>query len=649
MNKNIILPFALTGLMAALTACGGGESATIHEDPNKGVTTSTNGCEDMVDNKCQSFVVDYPVAGLNFDCSSDKNNHFVTEIVSSVAMGACPSGDKVNFYIQGAQSARKIELGTVDLAKIRPLKVNGQPAQISLMDMASGLTGKGISSANGNDETFRVLTALVRILQTAGIQQDIDAVEGDIQPVTLSKDLKEDLKNIQSDVTAQNFKDGTYLALIKPWLDASTITEASAQQAAARLIKQNQVGIYTTNFLYFTNEKVNIDIRGFSGKSTSNSKKETIANMYLLTTRDGYSTGYTIQWMGVPTVKDSLPTGSESLLKYALLTQVEPKKLNADAQDALLNEFNNKITQPFIFKAANSTTDNLQLVQGTLVNGTNIAGTADMYKRILRIDKAPTDKTVYGEWRQTQGNENFTGTIDIYKSNPATYLTNKVFRTVNTVKKGQKYIFPLYANIIFNFEDKSVAPVKLGIVIDENGDIRTNIGANPTANNLTSDKCNNINPSTYKDDDGVQQYRIGTTGAANYTTTVPDKSITIRMILANPIFGNIDGALVGLNDAIIYLPGASITDDNTLVPGGVRLNLQNLLVDGTTARGINITGWNGNQAIEAQWANMQAVYQTIYNAANKDKVNDAQKALAKRTFGSLQVELPSCYQIKTKQ
>ena len=221
---------------------------------------------------------------------------------------------------------------------------------------------------------------------------------------------------------------------------------------------------------------------------------------------------------------------------------------------------------------------------------------------------------------------------------------------MNTVKTGEKYIFPLYANIVFNFTDKTIAPVKLGIVIDEHGDIRTNIGPNATANNLASNQCTNVNASTYKDETtGVQQYRIGTTGAANYTTTDPDKSITIRMILANPVFGNLDGALLGLNDAIVYLPSTSVGGDETLVPGGVRLNLQRLLADETTDRGINITGWEGDKAITAQWANMHSVYQTVYNAAHKDKLSDAQKALAARASGTLGVELPSCYKILTKQ
>lgn len=647
MKKNFILPFALTGLVAALTACGGGESATIHEDPNKGVATSTNGCEETSTNKCQSFVIDYPVAGLNFDCSSDTNNHFVTELVSSVAMGACPSTDKVSFYIQGVESANKISLGTVDLAKIRPLKINGQPAQISLLDLASAMTGKAAVTSNANDETYRVMIALVRILQTVGVTQDANIV-GDIQPITLSKDIKEKLKNIKSDVVALNLSNGTYAEMIKPWMDVEKVNAASAQDVTERLVKQNQVGVYTTNFLTFTGS--NVDIRGFSGASLTNSKKESIANLYLLTTRQGYTTGYTVQWTGIPVNTNTENQISSSILKYFLLTQAEPKKLNADAQGALLNQFSNKITKPFIFKTANSNTDTLELTQGALANGTNIAGTADMYERVTGTSTKPTDETVYGKWRQTLNNESFAGTIDVYKSNPATYLDKRVFRTVNTVKTGEKYIFPLYANIVFNFTDKTIAPVKLGIVIDEHGDIRTNIGPNATANNLASNQCTNVNASTYKDETtGVQQYRIGTTGAANYTTTDPDKSITIRMILANPVFGNLDGALLGLNDAIVYLPSTSVGGDETLVPGGVRLNLQRLLADETTDRGINITGWEGDKAITAQWANMHSVYQTVYNAAHKDKLSDAQKALAARASGTLGVELPSCYKILTKQ
>mgnify|MGYP003617392118 FL=1 len=108
MDKKYILPFTLTGLVSALAACGGGgESATIFEDPNKGVVTTTNGCSDSSE-KCLAFYVDYPVEGLNFDCSTDTKNHFITEMDSGIASGGCAVGDKASFYIQGTQTSRKI-------------------------------------------------------------------------------------------------------------------------------------------------------------------------------------------------------------------------------------------------------------------------------------------------------------------------------------------------------------------------------------------------------------------------------------------------------------------------------------------------------------------------------------------------------------
>lgn len=645
MNKKTILPFALTSLIVALTACGGGESATIHEDPNKGVIASENGCKDELDNTCQSFVLDYPVAGLNFDCSTDKNNHFVTKIVSNVAMGACPSKDKVSFYIQGTSSAQKISLGTVDLDKIRPLKIADQPAQISLMDLASGLTGKAITSSNANDETFRVLTALVRILQAVGVKQDQELVAGDIQPLALSKELKEELKNIESDIGVQNFKDGTYVRLIKPWVDIAPISEATAQQTAQKLINLSNVYLYNANFLAVSTPTT--DMGGFSGKSTS-TKKEAIANLYLLTTRAGYSLGYAVQWTGTPiTTSDDMSVISP-LARINLLTQVSPNKLDAAAQTSLISPFTKKIEKPFVLNQATTLANNLEIYQGTLFNNTTIPGTEYVYKQVTGSKTGPTDSSVYGKWKQTLNNENFIGTIDLHKTSPATYLNNKVFRTVNTVKPGKKYYFPLYANLVFSFKDKTIAPVKLGIVIDANGDIRTNIGTNASANNLASDQCPNINTSTYKDDLGVQQYRIGTTGAANYDET--DKSVTLRMILANPIFGNLDGVVVGLNESLVagVESNASVTGVDRVESKGVRLNLQRLIVDDTTSRGINITGWQGDTATAAEWVNMHSLSQATYNNYNSGKVTAEQKALVARGLGELAVELPSCYKIQTK-
>ena len=641
MNKNYILPFALTGLVSALTACGGGgESATIFEDPNKGVITTTSGCSDSTE-KCLAFYVDYPVEGLNFDCSTDTKNHFITEMDSGLAMGGCTVGDKVSFYIQGEKTSRKISLGMVDLAKIRPLKVKGQPAAIGLIDIATAMTGKAPTQMNTNDDTFKVMVGLVRVMQAAAIAQDAN-VEGDVQPIELTPELKNNLSKLESDVDVKNFLDGSYVNILQPWLNVGAIDAQAAENVAKQLLNLSNVNLYTANFLAI--KQGSVDLGGFFGTSTSGNGNESIANLYALTTRQGFSTGYAVQWVGKPA------TTGENIIstigRLNLLTQIAPMKLNAPAISNWINPFTHKIEQPFVLQSANNLADELQIHQGTVLNGTTIAGTEFMYKQITGDTKAPTDSSIYGRWKQSIGSEQLTGSIDIYKTNPATYLDKQVFSTINNVKSGEKYIFPLYANLTFKFKDVSIPDVKLGIVVDEYGDIRSNIGRNATANDMSSAECTSVDNSTYKDNTtGVQQYRVGTTGAANYG--VSDKSLTIRMILANSAFGNIEGALVGLNESLMFLPQDNSGNTTSYNSGGVRLNLQNLIV-GNPSSGINITGWDGAAATNAEWGNMLALSQVVYNSANATKVTPEQTALAKRTNGTITIDLPACYTVKNK-
>ena len=124
------------------------------------------------------------------------------------------------------------------------------------------------------------------------------------------------------------------------------------------------------------------------------------------------------------------------------------------------------------------------------------------------------------------------------------------------------------------------------------------------------------------------------------------------MILANPIFGSLDGVLLGLNETLVIAPtdGSSVSSSNSVASGGIRLNLQRLINEQNTSSGVNITSWKGNETIPATWVNLQAVYQTVFNSveANKAKLTEEQKTLAKRVSGTISVSLPSCYTVKTK-
>lgn len=648
MKKRFLAPFVLTGLTLALTGCGG-ESSTVHENPYQGIKTYTNGCDADSTEKCLGFYVDYPVAGLNFDCSTDTQNHYTTKIEGGLALGGCLIGDKAKFFIQGSESVRKVTLGDVDLAKIRPLKVAGQPAAIGLIDIASAMTGKAPTSMTMSDDTFKVMVGLVRVLQAAAVEQEANQA-GDVQPMELGQTLKNNLKNLTTDVGPADFLDGTYVEKLKPWLNVGAIDENTAQVTAKRLIQQSLVNIYSTNFLIFSG--ANVDIQGFTGKSDLNTKNESIANMYLVTDRQGYSMGYGMQWVGVPQKVEG-STISDSLLKFDLLNQVLPQKLNVVAQQDWISPLSRKIEKPLEFKSDSNATDKLEIYQGALVNNTNIAGTEYMYKRATGTATAPTDNTVYGKWRQTLNGDQLSGSIDVYKTNPANYLDKKVFLTPNTVKAGEKYYFPLYVNLTFTFDNQEITPrtQTLGIVIDENGDIRTNM---TSATDLSGTRCDseNFDKTTYRySNSDVQQYRVGTTGTAYINGNV-EKSITLRMILANPVFGKLDGALLGLNETLIIraTDGANISSGNTVASGGIRLNLQRLINEQNTSSGVNITSWNGDTTTQATWLNLQAVYQAIYNnvEANKDKVTPDQTELAKRVSGTLAVSLPSCYTVKTK-
>lgn len=91
-----------------LNGCGGG-SSTINEDPNSGTnngnltsgsctpTTSDNGAEDST---CLQFALDYPIAGINFDCSSATNFHYATKISGNAVIGSCKVGDTARFIFK---------------------------------------------------------------------------------------------------------------------------------------------------------------------------------------------------------------------------------------------------------------------------------------------------------------------------------------------------------------------------------------------------------------------------------------------------------------------------------------------------------------------------------------------------------------------
>jgi len=243
-------------------------------------------------------------------------------------------------------------------------------------------------------------------------------------------------------------------------------------------------------------------------------------------------------------------------------------------------------------------------------------------------------------WRQAVGTQNYNGSMDIYKVSPASFLLKDIFKTSKNVATGQKYIFPLYATLRFQFNTAGIAPIDLGIVVDEYGDIRTDIKPNATATDM-SGQCGVVSDNTMIDNNGVQQYRIGTTGGTESSTN--DKSVTVRMILAEPQLGNLNGIVVGLNSNVIQ--AIKETGSQSLTVSGAKINVANLLQG--QASGANLTTYD-NKTVN--WLNPYAFYQQVYN--NIENVSpaptEAEKALGQRMAGTVTLRTADCYQIKTK-
>jgi hypothetical protein len=654
MDKRILLPFTLSALTLILNGCGG-ESTKINEDPSRGngITTSTS-C-DVTSADCLQFVMDYPVAGLNFDCSTDKVNHFITKLESNVVTGACKFGDSVTFYIQG-ESAKKITLGTVKLDNVAKLKM-ATPPRIRLIDIAMGATGKAPTSLSVSDDTIKVAMAYIKILQSLGVEQNSNVV-GDIQPTEITKDKRNDLDKIEKNIEVQQLISGEYIEILKPWLNLEPVTDETAFKLLIQLINLSNTGIWQADLpiakaggeagaINTTNTRPD----GFFGcnkedylKCTTDKTnlRHSMGNFLLLSDRQGYILGYGQQWRGPATITNDLV-----LAPYVLTTKVKPLKMQLNAQNVWLNQITQSINpdQKLNFSLSNNAAENLSIKQGKVINGNTIAGTAGIYRQLMKLKDTDTvDNSLLGLWEQNIDNQLYKGTIDIVKVNPSSYLAKDIFKTEANVNSQQQYIFPLYATLTFRFQETSFQPVDLGIMIDENGDIRTDIKANATATDK-SGVCSTVksvnSDGTITDSNDQVQYRIGTTGATLFSTN--DKSISVRMILSNPKFGNVDGALFGLN----------------LSAGtGAKINIHNLLAGQSS--GINLTNFSNNTVT---WSNTFAAYQLVYNELY-DKLTTEEKNkyvaptteerdLAKRYSGTVTIKIadqniPACKAIKTK-
>ncbi len=292
MNKKVLWPFALTTLALMLNGCGGG-SSTINENPTNGSGGATaNGSCSVTNSDCLQFSLDYPIAGINFTCSSAANLSFVTKASGNSVIGSCKAGDTASFYLQDTKATRKIELGSVKLDTVSKIQMT-VPPRLKVMDMAIGLTGQTPTSLNQNDPTVRVAMALVKLFQSVGLERG-DHVAGDLQPTQFTDEKKNTLNILVQNITATEWKNGAYANILKPWLDVSPVSDTQAFELVTQLAHLSLVGLYQSD--YITLAEPNLISENFYGCNLTNladcpknsaNTQHMFGNLFLLSDRRG--------------------------------------------------------------------------------------------------------------------------------------------------------------------------------------------------------------------------------------------------------------------------------------------------------------------------------------------------------------------------
>ena len=677
MNKNkILLPFAFSAMAIILQGCGG-ESADVI--PGNNDSSTVNGACIGTNSGCIEFALDYPLQTLDFHCGDDTKQTFVTtyDVDKGVATGACKVGQSITFYILG-KDERRVDLGSFSMNRIGNVTSKSHYPRMNLLDIAEGIRN---TNSAGDLSQYDIAIRLVQLIQAMGLNTDQLRSATEIFPVAINEDIRAGLDQLDEDITVEKIKtlsDQDFDALLKKWLGPTTITKEQAEQVLQALLNISNAAVYQPEFSLFSTESLGSYVTGSEGLvGCSNLNRECsltdtdlthiLGHFILMTDRQGMTFGSGLQWKGKIESTTQNPGDFTTIggLNAHLIRSIKPVQMTADAQNSWIDPETKQIanTPGYLFRVGDSTTEKLKIEQGRLYNDYMIAGKERFYKvltgKSVSYNLNESEKRELGLWQQTGGTLNFAGTMDLYKIYPITHLDRRVFTTQNNVRNQENYFFPLYGNLKFTLTNDSNRIINLGIVIDENGDIRTNI--KPATAKV--DECSaEYNPSTMQttylvedseDTDAVetvQQYRIGTVSRAFVPAAVrkkTDNTLSIRMVFANEELGDLNGALIGMNSTIKTSTDGS---SESIVVGGALVNLTDLFNVRVTGDGTNTPkptiSLTDSEGDTVKWANSFASFSQVYSKQNPS--DESVKRLSKLAGGTVSLTAAECYKVKAK-
>lgn len=712
------LPFAMTALCLLLTACGGGSNNIATGGGNGGVTSNLCASSDI---NCVDVVFDdTPVANLNFECG------IYYGVTGNTAVARCPVNSTVKFFVKANGGTRRVNLGEFLVKAVRTTDASEAQdtslIRVTVKDLAEGINRTSIGSLD--DDGAKTAINLSRFIQSIGLKSEPYIQSAPVNRIFIDKDLingtaakaatatsaavaaTPGLDILTEDVDANDFKDGTFVTKLTPWLTAHNRTLISADEAKIRL--QKTILAVKSGFYFGTpaqrltignnNTENDFDL-GISGTGSINTAIQVTNAIYALNGRDGVSTGYGMQWAS------DVPKTSAEIFKLFITNKFAKMRVigggvnpftgrfrdfslevskaqfvgDTDSSYVAVSDEGNSNLYEDTFKKG----DTFSFVNGKLQRDLVVVGTRAAYKKYLEIPL--TDDSELGSWEQktdsgtTSGARIYNGAATLYKIGAInTYLDPKVWRVKELVATGQNYVFPLYATLTFNYSDKyketckpqntPACPTsrKLSVVFLENGDIWTSFNSTEKTDTAPA-KC--IPPITSPEEEQEQvtsptgeqkkDVRIGTVRAAFLNQAATQYYISPTIILSGKDFGALDGVQIGTSALAprvkINLAGVIAASKDT--PGSLNVTSAEPVLDSSG----NVIADGLNNQSDASWANgyNSLIASFVANAQAEVDADDpekptktpppaALKLAATQSSGVLTIAPSPCYKVQAK-
>ena len=656
MDNNTLVKkvFTMSLLAMGLAACSGANN-TINSSAGGSDPSTRTSCTSE-ENCIQIEFVDDPVINLNYSCGS------VVNVTDERGIAVCPSNSRVEFYLQSTKSLRRVVLGNVlvqpagqSILRITPLDLVATRNEVTRLSSPQAAAAINIT---------RFLQAL-REQDAAGVELEPFVATAPVNRIKITDQLKDQLDLLTENVAAGSFGSDDFITKTLPFLEAAKRTPISAAQAEARLLttlKAIKTGVYfgtpaitlpsqlggTPALDGLTGNTQIDDLRlGIEGEAAPDTQsgnsgllRSTMA-LYALIDRDGMQIGQAMQWTGRANTSEGI---------YNLYRQNTFDKLRPTNTLGGFDPITDQVNGQWQWRSVSTPAKIIDFNEGRLLRNYSMVGSRRLYENLTTDKNEPAAGTI-GRWIQraiavqkpdgTLDNiPEIKGTATISKAASVnSFFDRTVWRTPDTVRVGERSIFPLHATLRFRYgtpeegcpQGGCTDLPNLSVTILENGNIISDFAAGATPLGAAGN-CAAVDPISLKDAEGVQEYRVGTVRAA-YTGTNPDDLfIGPSMLFSGDVFGVHDGLQIA---SLAATPRVKINVAGTL---GASTSPTINITDSSTAE----TESDGGDA--AKWGHIYNAYLAFYDTTG---LTEAQKQVyveaKKRQQGTVTAAVTPCY------